>query len=83
MNERIKQLCEQSKKYANESTKNFTGAEPVCWMDYYTEMLAELIVRECANAIQEEKDTGLYNAQRMAGMTISKIVIKDHFGIEE
>lgn len=44
---------------------------------------AELIVRECANAIQTEKDTGLYNAQQMAGMTVSKTVVKDHFGVEE
>lgn len=43
---------------------------------------AEFIVRECANAIQEEKDTGLYNAQQMAGMTVSKTVIKDHFDVE-
>ena len=44
---------------------------------------AELIVRECANTIQAEKDTGLYNAQQMAGLTASKAVINDHFGVEE
>ena len=48
MNEKIKQLCEQAKAYATESTKDFTGDEPVVWMDYYTEKFAELIVRECA-----------------------------------
>jgi len=47
MNERIKKLCEQAKGYANESTKDFTGDEPVCWMDFYTEKFAELIVRDC------------------------------------
>ena len=47
MNEKIKQLCEQAKAYATESTKDFTGDEPVVWMDYYTEKFAESIVQEC------------------------------------
>ena len=47
MNNEIKQLCEQAKAYANESTKDFTGDEPVVWMDYYTEKFAQLIVQEC------------------------------------
>ena len=51
------------------------------WLD--RQKFAELIVRECANTIQAEKDTGLYNAQQMAGMTASKAVINDHFGVEE
>lgn len=42
---------------------------------------AESIVRECTDVIQAEKDTGLYTAQQMTGMTVSKAVIKDHFGI--
>ena len=48
MNERIKQLCEYSKAYANECTKHFTGDETVFWMDYYTERFSQLIVQECA-----------------------------------
>ena len=51
------------------------------WLD--RQKFAELIVRECANTIQAEKDTGLYNAQQMAGMTASKAVINDHFGVKE
>ena len=51
------------------------------WLD--RQKFAELIVRECANTIQAEKDTGLYNAQQMAGLTASKAVINDHFGVEE
>ena len=69
MNEKIKQLCEQAKAYATESTKDFTGDEPVVWMDYYTEKFAELIVRECADiALREEHDP--YEC------------IKKHFGVK-
>jgi len=69
MNEKIKQLCEQAKAYATESTKDFTGDEPVVWMDYYTEKFAELIVRECADiALREDHDP--YEC------------IKKHFGVD-
>ena len=69
MNERIKELAEQAKAYANESTKDFTGDEPVVWMDYYTEKFAELIVRECADiALREDHDP--YEC------------IKKHFGVD-
>ena len=54
MNERIKELCEQAKAYANESIKHFTGDEPVVWMDYYTEKFAEAIVRECMEQVRGE-----------------------------
>ena len=81
MNERIRELAEQATTITYEEDG---------WRLYGTEVetfnkekFAELIVRECANAIQTEKDTGLYNAQQMAGMTVSKTVIKDHFGVEE
>ena len=73
MNNEIKQLCEQAKAYANESTKEFIGDEPVVWMDYYTEKFAELIVRECADFIAagEFGDPGAARE------------LKKHFGIEE
>ena len=44
--------------------------------------LAELIVAECALAIQEEVGTRLYNEQQVAGLKVAKTVIKDRFGIE-
>jgi len=71
MNERIKQMCEHSKAYSTECTKDFTGDEPVEWMDYYTEKFAELIVKECAEiAVREE---GSWPGQ----------AILEHFGVEE
>ena len=72
MNEKIKQLCEQAKVYATESTKNFTGDEPVVWMDYYTEKFAQLIVRECADFVSagEFGDSG----------TAKQLI--EHFGVD-
>ena len=74
MNERIKELAEQARLYS----RSFTFQQEV-----FEKKFAELIVRECVNAVQVEKDTGLYNNQQMAGMSVSKAVIKDHFGVEE
>ena len=75
MNEKIKQLCEQAKAYATESTKDFTGDEPVVWMDYYTEKFAELIVEKCAGII-ESQDVDPSFKLRMSW------AVKKHFGIE-
>lgn len=81
MNERIKKLCEQSKEYADKSTKDFTGDEPVCWMDYYTEKLAELIVKECIAVLNPEGD--LISMREEYGRVTSMKMIKKHFGVEE
>ena len=75
MNERIKDVCEQAKAYANESTEDFTGDEPVAWMDYYTEKFAELIVKECAEQVD------LYFSEFYNGTAEQRIL--KHFGIEE
>ena len=78
MNERIRELADQAGVSITAADKNgvFT------LLPDKQKKFAELIVQECANAIQTEKDTGLYNAQQMAGMTVSKTVIKDHFGVD-
>lgn len=80
MNAQIKQLCEQSKVYANESTKDFTGNEPVVWMDYYTEKFAELIVRQCMDLVKDcyaEPGRCLYQS------VCASTIIEEHFGVEE
>jgi len=46
MNERIKELAEQAKAYSTTATKDFTGDEPIGFMDFYTEKFAELVVKE-------------------------------------
>ena len=72
MNNEIKQLCEQAKAYATESTKDFTGDEPVVWMDYYTEKFAKLIVQECADFLKDTLDDHFAAEQ-----------LEEHFGVEE
>jgi hypothetical protein len=76
MNERIKQLAEQAKDWAYAEHDGYTAQM------LFEQKFAELIVRECANTIQTEKDTGLYTAQQMTGMTVSKAVINNHFEIK-
>ena len=80
MNERIKQMCEHSKAYSTECTKDFTGDEPVEWMDYYTEKFAELIVQECIDIIapysvrmSKPGEQYLHPIQE----------IKEHFGVQK
>ena len=74
MNKRIKELVEQAKAYATNSTKDYTGDEPIGFMDYYTEKFAELIVRECI---------GVADHSNVTGKSIIGERIKQHFGVEE
>ena len=82
MNERIKELYNQADKFAKENRTQTISGPGNNYFELFHEKFAELIVRECANTIQTEKDTGLYNAQQMTGMTVSRAVIKDHFEIK-
>jgi len=79
MNERLKQLAEQAQEYAGQQIDE--GAN---WDDapiYYTEKLAELIVRECAKSLWTEEchnsDLALEEFERNSAK------IKEHFGVEE
>ena len=65
MNKQIKQLVEQAKAYANDSTKDYTGNEPIGFMDYYTEKFAELIVSECVKVVSN----GKYSVDECRGNT--------------
>ena len=86
MNERIRELAEQAKAYATESTKHFTGDEPVVWMDYYTEKFAELIVRECVDKIIAKGTDWVDFAPSQTGVRPEywdmAQQIKQHFGVE-
>ena len=89
MNNEIKQLCEQAKAYATESTKDFTGDEPVVWMDYYTERFTKLIVKECIDKIETYRiPVGNSAAGEMAcewtyeALKEVRDEIKEHFGVE-
>ena len=90
MNERIKDVCEQAKAYATESTKDFTGDEPVVWMDYYTERFTKLIVKECIDKIETYRiPVGNSAAGEMAcewtydALKEIRDEIKEHFGVKE
>ena len=74
MNNELKQLCEQAKAYATESTKHFTGDEPVVWMDYYTEKFAEMIVQETMQVVANQLPSNQY-------LDVADAVIK-HFGVD-
>lgn len=81
MNKRLKELCEQSKSYAIEMTKGFTGDEPVMGMDFFVEKFAELIVRECAEvADKAEPYAGYYDAYYLKKASV--LIIK-HFRVYE
>jgi hypothetical protein len=84
MNERIKQLAEQAKKYALDAMIKITDKEQALkvYSETYDTKFAELIVRECANhcdllldhKISSEWSRGTHDCSR---------AIKKHFGVEE
>jgi hypothetical protein len=82
MNERIKELAEQAKEYADTkysklvSTSRWGDSVPGI-RELYTEKLAELIVRECASKAWFAEQYGIGD-----GAPVSK-QIKEHFGVEE
>ena len=81
MNERIQQLADHAKAYANQCTKDIDGDVSWHWMEYYTEKFAELIVRECAgicHKMAEDSDSYVVHD----GDTCAE-QIKKHFGVEE
>ena len=70
MNERIKALVEQARKYADENRPgSFVKYDPE-WFVLYNEKFAELIVRECI-------DKAFHN-----GHPDLEFLLK-HFGVEE
>jgi hypothetical protein len=69
VNERIQELADQAEKYAD---INFKG-EPF-WSEAYESKFAELIVRECIQAV---KNVGGYNEDYHMN------AIKKYFGVEE
>ena len=85
MNKRLIELYNQAGEFAYgvcQANGRKGGAEDTVWNSLAVGRFAELIVQECARAIQEEKDTDLYTANQLAGMTVSIAVIKNHLGVE-
>ena len=72
MNERIRQLAEQARQYA-ESKMHLTGVKDSA---AYDEKFAELIVRECWTTISP-----FIEDDELAEDALAEI--KEHFGVEE
>ena len=76
MNKRIEELYKQA------LNPDFDGDDGAMH-ELNVKKFAELIIRDCGNAIQAEIECGLYNEQQMSGMTVSQAVINNHFGVGE
>jgi hypothetical protein len=73
MNERIRELYEQTRLHAK--TVN-ADLDPQGWMDEYHKKFAELIVAECASIVEDAVDH-----REPASTYVDKI--NQHFGVEE
>ncbi len=73
MNERIQKLADQAQQYAEYNTPQ--GLE---WLPMFKERFAELIVRECANIVQ---DSPWQLPQGYKSVDQAKLV-KKYFGVE-
>ena len=75
MNERIRQLAEQAKKYALDAMIKITDREQALkvYSESYDTEFAELIVKECVGIADEYDGVGSTIVSR----------IKQHFGVEE
>ena len=72
MNERIKELAEQAKDYADYYSMLSDSAE----QEIFTEKFAELIVRECGVALSPMLRDMVSRGQAFD-------LIKEHFGVDE
>ena len=78
MNQRIKLLAEQAGITTNLDT-DYYEKDMNKWVDYFSEKFAELIVRECARAIIN--DRRLNDVRSAANGCVR--TINEHFGVEE
>ena len=82
MNERIKELTEQARQYA-ENKQN----DPlrVYTLDVFTEKFAELIVRECLAKCDKYAGGGAGSEWDLGAMYSAEAIgdeIREHFGVE-
>ena len=78
MNERIKELAEQAREYAN-SKEPYEKIKNKAWIDVYDEKFAELIVKECAKIAHNRQ----YKHSPAHTVGDCAQAIKEHFGVEE
>ena len=85
MNERIKELAEQAKKYASEKDGKYDGAGNLNWQwqDIKMEKFAELLIEQC---IACSTWVGKINTNSVEPVHTAHAInqrIKEHFGVEE
>ena len=83
MNERIKLLAEQAKKYALDAMIKITDKEQALkvYSETYDTKFAELIVEECADTLTDRWEMRNEIGVRRAEYHAKRI--KQHFGVEE
>ena len=83
MNERIRELALQAilelEKDIKDGKKDWYHSTQ-SYNEMIQEKFAELIVRECSNKIEDQKDTA--PPQVAAGLNFAQVIIKEHFGVE-
>ena len=81
MNERIRELAEQAKKYALDAMIKITDKEQALkvYSETYDTQFAQLIVRECAKVCRDQPNVYALKADR----DNCAIAIEEHFGVEE
>ena len=80
MNEQIKQLAEQAKKYALDAMIKITDKEQALkvYSESYDTKFAELIVRECLDIVNRKE----YSYHEADPLWETAQLIKEHFGVE-
>ena len=81
MNERIKALKAKAEKFADVFCEDIGDDDLNHWSDAFSDQLAELIVRECA---QLARDTNLEDVEGGDSdvLQAAKQQILEHFGVE-
>lgn len=79
MNNRIKELAEQAGITTNIDTDYFQK-DPNKWVDYFSERLAELIIKECADVCDLLLDHKISSEWSRGTHDCSKAIQK-HFGL--
>jgi hypothetical protein len=86
MNERIRLLAEQAGITTNLDT-DYHEQDMNKWVDYFSEKLAELIVKECIETVAENMYSGITPSDFSDGADFAYAQaisdIKEHFGVEE
>jgi len=81
MNERIQELAEQARQYANSMYPS--GLDIPKWGPAYHEKFAELIVQECIECADIVGKSNLASGYPNSTAHHVKQKIREHFGVEE